>query len=485
MKIYKFDGRYGTLACALIPMLIGVGCRAPEVSDVSAGLDGLSIPTNYTSSPRDGSSGLEGAGLDGFPVEAMRPHINELLEKNYELAAAVTRVEAGLASAGIARSELFPNINASLGGSKTRQNFIGLPIPGQSGPLTTRFTSYNLSFNTQWEIDLWGRIRNARDAAELDAQSFARDREWIERSLTGAYLQSWTTATAARELSQLADQIAVNREAIVSVLEDRFSTGLVSADRLRSARNAFETAKTSSIQAMNDYRDALRQVEKLLGRYPGGTIEIPERSASLPDALQPGIPSDILELRPDIEASRLRLEASARRVRESFAGLFPRISLTGSTGTSSDQLSDLTDLDFSVWSLGGNIARPVIDFGRLRALLDLSEVREREAFQNYLNTVQNAFLEVENALDAEGTLRESIRLVEDSIRRSRAQYDSSLERFHLGVGDRQSVLEAEYLVLLESQRLLNFETQFLINRVDLIKSLGQGPFISEITPGNP
>ncbi len=464
----------GLLRALLLGLLaIAGGCRGPQPVDRESAVSSMAIPDRFAAYTGDAGDAVTLTG--GLPVDEMRPHLDELLSNNFDLGVAMTRVEGALARAEIAGADLYPGINASIAGSKTQQNFIGLPIPGQSGPLSAQFESYNFSLSTQWELDLWGRVRSARDAARLDATAFQTDQEWIRRSLVSAYMQSWVGGQTALESSRINQMIATNRLDISRILENRFASGLVNADRLRSARNAHESAETASLQALQTSRDSLRSMEKLLGRYPSGTIELPGELPPIPDPLDPGLPSDLMATRPDILAAQSRLEAAGKRVRQSFADLFPRISLTGSTGTASDQLSDLTDLDFSVWSFGGNMARPILDYGRLRAALDLSKSQEREALQNYLSVLQTAFEEVETALDTESTLRESIRLVEDSMVRSRAQAESAREKYRLGVSDRQAVLEAEYLLLLEQQRLLGFKQQFFLNRTRLAKAIG-APF---------
>ncbi|MCD8534491.1 MAG: TolC family protein, partial [Verrucomicrobia bacterium] len=419
-----------------------------------------------------GQTAIENSALSDFPVSAMESHFAELIENNFDLGAAMARFESALARAEAAGADLLPTIQGSLSGSKTQQNFIGLPIPGSQGPLTARFESYAFSLNTQWELDLWGRLRASRNAASFDSAALNLDRIWLEKSLIAAYLQSWVTGHVSLKLAGLAEEIAGNRRTISDLLDDRFGLGLVPADRVRMARTDFESARTTSLQSLKNSRDALRSMERLLGRYPSGTMTLPGDLPSELQPLVPGLPSDLLENRPDISAARNRLLAASQRLRSSQADLFPRIALTASTGTASNELADLTDIDFSVWSLGGNIARPILDWGRLRSFVNLSRAVEREAMQNYLSAIQSAFGEVEQSLDNEAMLRESIGLVQDSLTRSRAQYASTMDKFNLGVADKQTMLESHFLVLLEEQRLTQFLQQLLLNRIALWQAIG-------------
>lgn len=435
------------------------------------------VPSRYSSSnfAHDIVEGIDDDGLmpwGDFPIEELLPQIEMLFGENFELLAAFSRVESALAQAQIAGADRFPEFTASIGGSKNQQNFIGLPIPGNTGPLSTQFTSYNLTLASQWEIDFWGRLKNAKEASVLSLESVEADFKWLRHSLLSSYLQMWVNAHYADEFHELVSLMALNRQDLVRVTSQRYDSGLSNGDSLRSARVVLKNARTNEIQAEKNHRDALRKLESILGGYPNGQIEL---LGQLPQNLTPvrhGLPSDLLENRPDLVAAKKRLLAAGKRVNQSKASLFPRIALTSSAGTSSDQLSDLTDLDFSVWSLGGNVARPIFDYGKLKASLNISKANEKEVFARYLQSVQTAFSEVENALDNEKVLSESFLLAEQNLAESERLLFSAKQKYKLGVGTRIEVLENEYLLLQSRISRLDVFRQRLLNRILLTTSLG-------------
>lgn len=453
----------------LIALFIS-GCQTSKRHEAHS--SNFETPSQFEASPDLEVSEVEEYVSSPFPFAEMQDHLVLLFNKNIDIQGSIARVESALSRAEMARADLYPQVTGSLGGSKTRQNFIGLPIPGSSGPLTARFESYNLSFLTDWEIDIWGRVRNARDAAVLESVASELDHTWLKKSLVASYLQLWIHAQVALKSGEIDKAIIQNRESLVRVVEARFRSGIVNGDPVRNARNSLQSAQINSFQTQQDVRDAFRQLNKILGKYPDAQIELPGEMPALFPVVKPGLPSDIMAKRPDIQASKARLQAASKRVAESKAGLFPRISLTGSTGTSSDQLSDLTDLDFSVWSIGGNLARPILDYGTLRDLVDISKSNEKLALNQYFGAVQQALLEAENALDSEQVLRQSIALSEATLKRSQEQFSIAQERFSRGVGSHQSVMESEYLLLVEQQKLLNLKQRFFLNRIALDTALG-------------
>lgn len=461
-----------------IPLtLLLSACRSGvKDRDISLAQESLTPSTYSTTVEENNSSNAESPEnfqpWGDFPMEELLPQIQILFGENFELLAALSRVEGALAQAQIAGADRFPEFTASLGGAKTRQNFIGLPIPGSSGPLAARFTSYNLTFATQWEIDIWGRLKSAREASLLSYESLQADFQWLKHSLLSSYMQMWVNAQYTRETQNLASQIVLNRNETVRTLRDRYNKGLTGGNNVRNAQIVFKTVLSNEVQAEKLHRDSLRNLESILGGYPEGRLKI---LGELPKQLMPiqhGLPSDLLETRPDIVAAKKRLLSAGKRVEQSEASMFPRFALTGSTGTSSDQLSDLTDLDFSVWSIGGNVARPIFDYGKLRASVNISKANEREVFARYLQSIQNAFIEVETALDNENVLAQSLQMADENLIESERLLASEKQKYNLGLGNRISILESEYALLQAKQRRLDIFSQHLLNRILLTASLG-------------
>jgi len=186
------------------------------------------------------------------------------------------------------------------------------------------------------------------------------------------------------------------------------------------------------------------------------------------------MPADLVARRPDLAAAERRLVAADQRFRAARAALYPRLSLTASSGTSSNQLTDLVDGNFSVWSLVGNLTAPLFQAGRLRAGVDLAAAGIDEDFALYVGTALRAYSEVEGSLAAEQYLAERIRYLQDAARQSLAAQRQAEERYRSGLTDYITVLEAQRRYFEAQSAFLAGRRERLDNRVDLYLALGGG-----------
>ena len=218
----------------------------------------------------------------------------------------------------------------------------------------------------------------------------------------------------------------------------------------------------------------VRQLEVLLGRYASATVSTPSTLPDTPPAIPGGLPAALVSRRPDLVAAERRIAAARQRLHVARADLYPRFSLTGSTGTATSALTDLIDGDFGIWSLLGNLLQPVFQGGRLRAGVDRAEARAAEELATYANTALQAFAEVETALAAEEFLAERERHLETSVEQSRAAESLADDRYRIGLDDYVTVLESQRLALQAERDLIGARRQRLENRVDLYLALGGG-----------
>ena len=410
---------------------------------------------------------------DAFSSAELSGLLEEALGGNPDLQAMSARVEAASASVRIAGAGLYPSVSAGLDGSRRKQNFIGFPIPGStSNVLSTQATSYGLSLATSWELDLWGRVRAGKRAAIADSEAALSDFEMQQMSLAAQVSKAWVNAIAAREQLMLAQASASSFEATANKIEERYEQGLRSALEFKLSVNSVESAKALVVDRRQQLLQARQQLELLLGRYPSGRLELKGGLPELIGAIRVGIPSSVLERRPDLVAAERRLAAADQRLWESRAALFPQISLSGSTGTSTAELRDVLDTDFSVWTLAGNFAQPILQGGRLRAGVDLSKSKIKEATFQYVSTALRAFSEVEFGLASEGFLRDR----EVHILSAAAQSESALElanrRYESGLEELINVLESQRRSLSDGTQVILIRQARLNNRIDLYLALG-------------
>ncbi len=428
--------------------------------------------------PRDWWTTFGDAQLDAV--------VGEALERNYDLQAAAAAVAAAVARARIAGAELKPQVGASFNAGRRQQVFVGLPIPGSGGVLSSTSSSYGLGLNVSWEADLWGRLRAGQAAAVGDARAAEADYAAARLSLAGQAAKAWFAVVEAERQVELATDTVDSRRTTAERIGARYRRGVAPPLDLRLARSNLALAQSTRELRRRQLDGAGRQLEILLGRYPRGEAgsgfpplekggsrgDFSLRLPDVPPEIPAGLPSELVARRPDLQAAERRLEASGLRVREARRALYPRITLTASGGTSSDSLGDLLDGDFSVWSLAGGLLQPIFQGGRLRAAVDFAEADRDRVLALYAQGVLRAFAEVESTLAAEGLLAAEEAAQAVATQESTAAVSLAEDRYNAGVGDYLTILESQRQAFFTESRLLTLRALRLSNRADLHLALG-------------
>jgi NodT family efflux transporter outer membrane factor (OMF) lipoprotein len=397
------------------------------------------------------------------------------LEANRDLAAAAARVEAAAAEARIAGADLSPQLAVALDGGRAKRNFIGFPIPGSQGSvLSTTTTTYTTGLSISWEADLWGRLRSGRAAATAGLAAAEAELAAARLSLSGQTAKAWFGLVEAGQQTELARTTVASRRLTREQIERRYAAGIRGPLDLRLARSSEAAAEALLGQRQRQLDAAARRLDLLLSRYPGGTPDGATALPPLPPPAPAGLPSELVRRRPDLLAAERRLAAAGFRISRARAALYPSLRLTGSAGSSSNELDDLLDSDFSVWNLAGSLLQPLFQGGRLRAGVELSEARYREISSLYAQSVLRALSEVETALTAEGLLRRQAEALATAAAEAAAAERLAKDRYGRGVGDYLAVLAAQVQALDAASQLLSARRALLDTRVDLHLALGGG-----------
>jgi NodT family efflux transporter outer membrane factor (OMF) lipoprotein len=468
--------RRSTLAA--VAALVLSGCAAFQARPPAADpAPGAAVPDAWTA-PDGGLLAAVPRGPEpwwaAFEDPALSALVEEALGASFDLQAAAARLAAAEAQARIAGAELRPRVDGSLSAARNRRNFIGFPIPGsEEQVLSTTNTNLGVSLDVSWELDLWGRVRAGREAAAAQAAAVEADLAGAALSLAGQTAKAWFGAVEARRQTTLAAAALESRELTTRQVRRRYEAGVREALDLRLARSE-EAVARSTLEARRQALDALeRQLEVLVGRYPARELEVTGGLAT-PPPVPTGVPSEIVTRRPDLAAAEARLAAAGFEVAAARAALYPRVSLTGSAGRSSEELEDLLDDDFTVWSIAGNLLQPILQGGRLRAGVDLARASQAEATALYAGEVLEAFREVETSLGADSYLAARGSALETAAAEARAALALAEERYRLGLQDFLSVLEAQRRLYDAESLLLEVRRARLDARVDLILALGGG-----------
>jgi outer membrane protein, multidrug efflux system len=490
------------LALAALLPLTGCATAPPPPPEEPAELV-RQVPATYTATPESPPEKEVLYPLDrwweSFGDPRLTALVEEALEANPDLGAALARFDAARAQARIAGAALSPQVDASLDASRGRQNFIGFPDFGGSAPtgpddpdapaaptggervLSTTSTSFGLGVNVAWEADLWGRLRARRSAARLQADAVETDLAAVRLSLAGQVVRTWFSLVEARAQAGLAAATVENRERVASRIRRRFEAGLRPALDLRLALADLAAARALLAQRQEQADAFGRRLETLAGSYPAGAVDSPDTLSAPPPTPPTGVPSELLARRPDLVAAEIRLEAAGYSVAAARAALFPTLRLTGSAGTRAEEIEDLFDTDFSVWNLAAGLLQPLYDGGRLRAGVDLDEARFEEAAYSLASAALTAYREVETALAADELLERRVSALEEAAEQSLEARENAEERYAAGLVDVLVVLDSERRALDAQSQLLTARARRLTQRVDLHLALGGG-FGGETVP---
>lgn len=408
--------------------------------------------------------------LEIFEDEALESLVREALEYNPDLRTALSRMERARAEARIAGADLWPSLNVSGTASRRRINTIGGGIQVNS----TTVSSYDPVFSSSWEIDLWGRIRNGRQAAVNEFEASAFDWKGARLSLAAQVAKAWYSLLETQAQLDLSRERLKTFESNERLIESQYERGLTKALDYRLIRSQTRSARALVEQQQATLDTRIRQFETVLGRYPDRELQ---STGSLPEIRQSvpvGIPSALLERRPDIQASKLRFEAAAHRYQAAVKLRFPQVNLSASGGTSSSEWDDIGNSDFRVWSLVGGLTQPLFQGGRIEGSIDQAEAALDQVGENYRKQILSAFREVETALANEHYLQEQQGHLESVVEETVAAETLAWALYRRGLVDVVTVLETQRRAFDAQSNFLSIQNARIQNRIDLHLALG-GP----------
>jgi len=413
----------------------------------------------------------------GWLSDLNAPELKDLIDAAIAHNADLQRVTAVLgqriAEARIAGADLMPAASLGLDGARQQISTFG---PNSTGGVI--FENYNLGPSLSWEIDLWGRLRDLSSAALARVEVSQAELQAARLSLAARVAKAWLSLLEARQQVAEAARTAEAYGQNLQTLESRFQRGLTQGLELRQTRSLATSAKADLAARHKTLDAAKRNLEVLLGRYPEAAIRSDTQLPELPQSIPAGLPADLIQRRPDLIAAERRLAAAAQERRARQKDLLPKISLTASGGTSSQEFDNLLNGDFSVWTLAGNLSQPIFQGGRIRANIDRSASLQDQARAAYRNAALQAFLEVETTLAAEAYLKHEYGYLKAAAEEANAAEAQAWDRYRKGTIDFLNVLDSQRTAAAARSRLINTKNALLQNRIDLYLALG-GPFTPE------
>jgi outer membrane protein, multidrug efflux system len=448
---------------SFVALLIVAGCALktpPERAEVAKqALPNLQVPAAWTS--QGAASGvIADKWLASFNDPQLDALVQEALVSNPDLQVAAARVEQAAAFVKVAGATLKPQVNALARG--------GGALSGDSSGLE------GAGIFANWEIDLWGRVRAGREAASDQYSSAALDAEYARQSLAAMVAKSWFLATEARLQKAIAEEMAGASERQLTLVQDRVRVGRGDEYELALSRANLATFRDSVRTLDLAYQQALRALEALAGRYPAAALSVPAQLASLPGPIPVGMPSELLERRPDVIAAERRVAAAFYRVEEAKAARLPRISLTAAVTSISSDLFVLKDRDNPVWSAGASLSAPLYTGGALTGQIEVRTAEQKQAIADYGRVGARAFGEVESALSTAFALEEREAILGQSVIHNSRALELANIRYKVGVGDLRAVQQQALALHAARTALLRVQAERLVQRVNLHLALGGG-----------
>nr|WP_082919340.1 efflux transporter outer membrane subunit [Pseudomonas chengduensis] len=455
----------------------------PALLTLAISLGGCSLAPHYERPEAPVAADWQVADANGTRVQALdwqtfivdadlRRAVDTALNNNRSLRQALLDIEAARAQYRIQRADRLPSINANASGNRQR-----LPAD-QSQTGRSEVTSvYQVGLGlAEYEVDLFGRVRNLSESALETYLATEEATRATQISLIAEVIQAYLTRDGALRRKALVEQTLDSRLASLELVSRRREVGAATALDYQEAVGLAEQAKAERESTERQLRQADNALALLLGTPDAGRLlpSTPRDELMVLQDIAPGTSSELIERRPDILASEHRLKARNADIGAARAAFFPRITLTGSVGSSSTELSGLFEGGSRAWSFAPTLSLPIFAGGRNRANLDLAEVRQDAAVADYEGTIQTAFREVADALAATDTLRR-----EETARRALAESSRAAEalaeaRYRGGVDDHLRYLDAQRSSFNDQTTLIQISTDRQLALADLFRALGGG-----------
>ncbi|MBI1283882.1 MAG: efflux transporter outer membrane subunit [Thiobacillus sp.] len=450
------------LAAALGGCMVGPNYSRP----------GIDIPAAFQHEQPDARELADTEWWKQFGEPVLDGLIDEALVHNKDLQIAAANVEAATALLTQSRSGLFPQVGYQ--GTAGRQRISESSASPVSKLIPNPQTAYEALLGVSWEVDLWGRIRRLSESARANALATEEARRGAILSLVASVASSYLQLRSLDYQLEIAQRTLASYAESVKLFELQFKYGQISQITVEQARSQYETAAAAIPQIERDIVLTENAISILLGRNPGTVARGKALTELSLPAVPAGVPSQLLERRPDIAQAEQQLIAANAQIGAARAQYFPTISLTGAFGSASGQLSDLFSGPAGVWNYAGAIAGPIFTGGFISGQVAQAEASQQAALFNYEAVIQSAFADVENALVSREKIAQQ---VDAEARRVRAlaEYGRLAQlKFDGGYTDYLTVLNAQ-------QQLFPAEINYAQNLgqkynalVTLYKAMGGG-----------
>ena len=453
-------------AAFVLAALMVVGCTVGPDYQRPA----IQAPPTY----RGGTAGADDASVADkgwaqvFPDPTLDDLIAKALRQNQDVGIAAARSEQAQARLGITRADQLPRVDLGLEAGRER-----FPATGPAPARTTNL--FQASLAASWELDFWGKFRRASEAARADLLAAEWNRRAVYASLIADVASAYYQLLALDLQREIAERTLASRKESLALIEVQERGGTVSILDVRQAEQLVYVAAQTIIDVERRVEQDENSISLLLGQNPSRVPRGRKLTEQPRDEIIPaGLPSSLLQRRPDIQLAEARLIAANARIGVARAAYFPSISLTGSGGFQSGALSDLFTDPAGLWSFIGSLAQPIFEGGRIAAGVKLAEAQKKELLLVYQKTIQQAFREVSDALVGYRKNREFRQQQELLAKSTEDAASLSEQRYRGGSASYLEVLDSNTRTFAAQLGLAQAQLGELLSLVQLYSALGGG-----------
>ena len=407
------------------------------------------------------------------------PELNALEDQatlsNQTVAVALANFLAARAVVKQTRSQYFPTVTASPSVTRSRQS-----QSSSSSPST--ITEYALPFDASWELDFWGRIRNSVKASSLEAQATLADLENVRLTVQAEVAADYFQLRVLDAQQQLLNATVRAYQESLKLTQVPQDTGLAAGQDIEQAKTLLDLTRAQATDLGIQRAQLEHAIATLLGK-PASLFSIATNSrAATPVAIPSGIPSQLLERRPDIAAAERRVAEANAQIGVARAAYFPTITLSGAVGYQGSSLGNLVSGPGMIWSVGATLAQTLFDAGKRKAITEQARAIYQGTVANYRQTVLTAFQEVEDNLSTLRILSQELQQQNAAVASSQRYLTIATGRYQSGIDSYLNVITAQTMLLSNQRTATNLRMQHLTASVQLITALGGGWDVSQRTP---
>lgn len=468
---------------SLFAMILSGCLSKPEIEIEDLG---VLVPESWSTSLPD-TEEFVGDWWIIFKDSLLTRYLRDFNENSPDVMTLIQNQKVAQNNARIKSSSIFPQVNFTSRIDTNMQNLSGFGFASTLIPEDTTSiqensdsedvlsfgnTSAGIGINLQWEVDIWGRLLNARKAAYKNYDALIHDLTYLRFSteIRAAQLYFRGIESAAQyKLARESYQSLVN---IRNLVKDRYDKGLRSSLDYRLAESSVSTSIVSMETRKNQLKSINRELEILIGKYPKGNLI---KNSEIPK-IMPGVsrklPASLIQKRPDIQSLVYKLESQSYKVAESKRNLLPGLFFNSNVGTSSQSIKDVINKDYGIWNVGLNVTAPIFNGNKLRSALEIEKATYEKSKQELVKGILKAFSEVEQQLEMSESLEIQTNALKSAVNQSQDAYELSKERYDSGVTSLESVLNSQRRLNSIKSQYLTMQRLVIDNRLSLILALG-------------